>query len=111
MPLGVHDLSGVVSDSYNGSAIYGYVWQLQNMLCYNGVTWRTEMFVHSEMTPGGGQGSVEPQRWDGDGDYYSNGCVKLSYNDILNMHHHYHFFSEVTCHGSCYWNDIIAVNW
>lgn len=39
---------------------------------------RTEMFIHSEMNRDGGQGSAENRRWDGAGDYRSNGCVKLA---------------------------------
>jgi hypothetical protein len=64
-------------DGYNGSAIYGRVWRLQNKACWNG-TVRTALFIHTEETPSRTQGTIESQRWDGDNDYYSAGCIKIS---------------------------------
>lgn len=79
-PLPMGRYSGVSSwhqDSFNGSAIYGRVFRLQNKQCWNG-TWRTALFIHTEETPSRTQGSIEPQRWDGPSDYKSAGCVKLA---------------------------------
>ncbi|MFD0392295.1 hypothetical protein ACFQ3Z_03825 [Streptomyces nogalater] len=65
--------------------IKGYAVHLQDMKCSKGTLTRTEMFIHSEMNRDGGQGSTESRRWDGDGDYASNGCVKLRPADIKEM--------------------------
>ena len=35
------------------------------------------------MTPSQGQGNTESSRWDGVNDYYSNGCIKISYRDMV----------------------------
>ncbi|GAA2734830.1 L,D-transpeptidase [Streptomyces nogalater] len=70
---------------YDGRLIKGYAVHLQDMKCSKGTLTRTEMFIHSEMNRDGGQGSTESRRWDGDGDYASNGCVKLRPADIKEM--------------------------
>lgn len=77
---------------YNGSLIKGYVIKLQNKKCSGG-TQRTDLFIHSEMTKGGGQGSSEPRRWDGAGDYKSNGCIKLHPKNIKSL------FATMNKHG------------
>ncbi|MFD5774025.1 L,D-transpeptidase family protein [Streptomyces fungicidicus] len=64
--------------------INGYVIKLSDKKCSKG-TKRTELFVHSEMQPNGKQGTIESERWDGTGDYYSNGCVKLKPADIKDL--------------------------
>jgi len=69
-------------DDYAGSAIQGRVWRLSDYQCSNGVR-RTELFVHSEETSSQGQacgpsGTDYPFCWEGAGDYYSFGCVKLA---------------------------------
>jgi lipoprotein-anchoring transpeptidase ErfK/SrfK len=56
--------------------INGNVIKISNKKC--GSVTRTELFIHSEMTPSRGQGSIESERWDGPSDYLSNGCVKLT---------------------------------
>ncbi|WP_030245084.1 MULTISPECIES: L,D-transpeptidase family protein [unclassified Streptomyces] len=73
------------SRTYNGRVIKGHAVHLQDMKCSQGTLTRTEMFIHSEMNRDGGQGGSEPRRWDGAGDYRSNGCVKLNPNDIKKM--------------------------
>ncbi|GHH00041.1 L,D-transpeptidase family protein [Streptomyces rubradiris] len=70
---------------YDGRLIKGYAVYLQDMKCSRGTLTRTQMFIHSEMNRDGGQGSTESRRWDGDGDYKSNGCVKLGPTDIKKM--------------------------
>lgn len=55
------------------------------MRCARKSTPRTEMFIHSEMNRDGSQGKSEARRWDGAGDYKSNGCVKLSPSDITEL--------------------------
>ncbi|MEU6376714.1 L,D-transpeptidase [Streptomyces sp. NPDC046909] len=70
---------------YNGSLIKGYAFQLSDKKCSNG-TKRTELFIHSEMTKNGGQGTTEPTRWDGNSDYKSAGCIKLKPADIKSLY-------------------------
>ncbi|MFH9862013.1 hypothetical protein [Streptomyces sp. NPDC017202] len=68
--------------------INGYVIKLSDKRCRNNGasgTKRTALFVHSEMKPNGGQGRIESERWDGPGDYYSQGCIKLKPADIKNL--------------------------
>ncbi|MDX2932356.1 peptidoglycan-binding protein [Streptomyces ipomoeae] len=72
--------------NYNGSLVKGYAIRLADKRCNNGKgTLRTELFIHSEMTSSGGQGSTEARRWDGVNDYKSNGCIKLHPNDIKSL--------------------------
>ncbi|GLF95232.1 L,D-transpeptidase [Streptomyces yaizuensis] len=73
------------SRTYNGKVIKGYAIYLEDMKCSAGTASRTEMFIHSEMNRDGTQGRGESRRWDGDGDYESNGCVKLHPEDIKKM--------------------------
>ncbi|MFF4650038.1 hypothetical protein [Streptomyces sp. NPDC001380] len=82
LPNGSYDVT--LYTAYNGSAIKGVAFRLSDKRCHNGTgRWRTELFVHSEMTRTGGQNSrVESQRWDGNGDYRSNGCIKLKPADV-----------------------------
>ncbi|MFI6108151.1 L,D-transpeptidase family protein [Streptomyces sp. NPDC051310] len=68
--------------------INGIVWKLQDKRCKaNGKkgTKRDALFIHSEMKSNGKQGSSEPTRWDGNGDYKSAGCVKLKPSDIREL--------------------------
>ncbi|MGC9499731.1 L,D-transpeptidase family protein [Streptomyces sp. WG7] len=71
--------------TYNGNLIKGYAVYLQDMKCSKGTLTRTEMFIHSEMNRDGSAGRTEARRWDGAGDYKSNGCVKLNPTDIKKM--------------------------
>ncbi|CAL9617481.1 hypothetical protein GCM10010250_69850 [Streptomyces althioticus] len=74
------------STRYNGRLIKGYAIYLQDMTCKPGSkVKRTEMFIHSEMNRDGSQGGSEARRWDGPGDYRSNGCVKLAPADIKDL--------------------------
>ncbi|MFJ6431129.1 L,D-transpeptidase family protein [Streptomyces sp. NPDC091416] len=73
------------SRTYNGNLIKGYAVYLQDMKCSKGTLTRTEMFIHSEMNRDGSRGGTERRRWDGAGDYKSNGCVKLNPTDIAKM--------------------------
>ncbi|MFC5250181.1 hypothetical protein [Streptomyces nigrescens] len=77
---------------YNGGdqGINGKVIHVQDKVCENGRTTRAELFVHSEMWPEGSQadsqpGKDNPYRWDGDDDYRSLGCIKLSPAHITNL--------------------------
>jgi hypothetical protein len=103
LPNGWYDLWGHWNN-YDGSAIKGRVFYLQNKQCWNG-TWRTELFVHSEETAGNGQYCPSPYDdpfcWEGDSDYYSNGCIKVSHwNDIGGVHQAWHDKSGDYRHGS-----------
>lgn len=69
-------------DYFDGTKIKGRAWRLSDYQCSNGVR-RTELFVHSEETAQQGRacyadGSDSPFCWEGDGDYYSYGCIKLA---------------------------------
>ncbi|MFI5571663.1 L,D-transpeptidase family protein [Streptomyces sp. NPDC051740] len=68
--------------TYDGALIKGYAVRLQDMACSRGTVTRTELFLHSETDRDGGEGTSEARRWDGPGDYESNGCVKLNPTDI-----------------------------
>lgn len=63
--------------------INGYVIKVTDKRCHNG-TKRTELFIHSEMKPNGGQGRIESEKWTNTNpnDYYSNGCIKLNPTNI-----------------------------
>lgn len=67
---------------HNGGShgVNGIARLLSDHTCSNG-TWRTDVFIHSEMLTSGGQGHPEPYRWDGTSDCRSNGCVKLKPSD------------------------------
>ncbi|CAL9612889.1 hypothetical protein SUDANB6_05685 [Streptomyces sp. enrichment culture] len=84
LPKGTYTV-GTRHTRYNGSVIKGYAIPLSDKLCANGRTTRTALFIHSEMTRTGGQGQPENQRWDGSSDYRSEGCIKLSPNDIKKL--------------------------
>lgn len=73
-------------DNYPGSRIHGRAIQLEDKVCRDGVTPRTELFIHSEQTVNNTQGSTEGTRWDGDEDYKSEGCVKMHPNDIAGLY-------------------------
>jgi hypothetical protein len=68
-------------DNFDGAAIKGRVFLLQDKPCWNG-TWRTQLFVQSEETANQGQYCPTPYDdlfcWEGDSDYYSAGSIKLS---------------------------------
>ncbi|GAA4466551.1 hypothetical protein [Phytohabitans houttuyneae] len=71
----------------NGGLIFGIVWRLQDTARGCDGIKRTELFIHSEMTPGRKQACRpanyrENQCWDGPADYASNGCIKLKPADI-----------------------------
>ncbi|GIU99793.1 MAG: hypothetical protein KatS3mg014_1409 [Actinomycetota bacterium] len=77
-------------NNYDGSAIWGRVWHLQDKQCHDG-TWRTELFIHTEETSGNGQRCTsdpdDPECWDdtpaspggnpGTNDFKSQGCIKV----------------------------------
>ncbi|CAL9333221.1 hypothetical protein SUDANB58_00113 [Streptomyces sp. enrichment culture] len=84
LPKGTYTV-GARHTQYNGTVIKGYAIPLSNKLCANGRTERTALFIHSEMTRTGGQGRSESQRWDGPSDYKSEGCIKLSPDDIKKL--------------------------
>jgi hypothetical protein len=72
--------------NFDGGLIFGTVWQLNDKQCSDG-TPRTALFIHSEMTPAGGQACSrsnyrEDQCWDGISDYKSEGCIKLKPADV-----------------------------
>ncbi|MGW7363238.1 hypothetical protein ACWGI8_07385 [Streptomyces sp. NPDC054841] len=89
LPNGYYDVT--LYPEYDGSAIKGVVFKLSDKTCAVGTATRTELFIHSEMTRSGGQGSVESQRWTNrnPNDYLSQGCIKLSPTDIKSLAGYY----------------------
>lgn len=106
LPAGFYDLRGQW-DYFDGSAIKGRVFYLQDKPCWNG-TWRTALFVHSEETAAQGQycptAGDDPFCWEGDFDYYSSGCIKVSRagnpSDLRLVHDGWHGKSGDGRHGS-----------
>ena len=77
--------STVFHSNYAGSLIHGRAVRLSDKVCSAGTVTRTALFIHSEQTVDNTQGTTEGTRWDGDGDYKSEGCVKLHPNDIAEL--------------------------
>ena len=115
LPTGWYDLNGHWNN-YGGD-IQGRVFYLQNKQCWNG-TWRTQLFIHSEETAGQGQycptSGDDPYCWDGEFDYYSNGCIKVSRagnpSDLRLVHDGWHNKSGDYRHGSFWINDWLYVH-
>lgn len=84
LPNGEYDVT--LYPAYNGSFIKGVAFRLNDKWCNPrlGHTKRTDLFIHSEMTRTGGQGTAESQRWTNSNpnDYLSAGCIKLNPTDI-----------------------------
>jgi hypothetical protein len=110
LPAGWYSLWGHWNH-YNGSAVKGRVWWLQDKYCADGVTKRVELFIHSEETADNGQlcSSTwdDPFCWERVNDYYSLGCIKLARpspvadfpNDLGSAHNHYHSYGGSPDHG------------
>jgi len=106
LPGGWYDMWGMW-DTYNGGQVFGRVFRLSDHTCRNGSTRRTELFIHTEQTPSNGQNcGYEPQCWDGVNDYYSAGCIKVSYpnhggsDDIGRIHWEFHNNGGSKSHGA-----------
>jgi hypothetical protein len=85
LPNGSYSVT--LHENFHGSKIHGVVFQLSDKACKPGSsTERTELFIHSEMNNDGGQTCTsnpdDPTCWEGNGDYKSNGCVKLKPADV-----------------------------
>jgi hypothetical protein len=99
-------------DHYDQDKIKGRVWWVQDKTCRNGITTRTQLFIHSEETSSNGQSCTsvydDPFCWEREGDYYSNGCIKLSRpspvasfpNDLGAAHNTYHDYGGKSVHGA-----------
>jgi hypothetical protein len=85
LPNGWYDVLEM-NHSWNGSAVRGRVWRLENKACSDG-TFRTELFIHTEETASATQECTPPANdspwcWDdyqngsGTNDYYS-ACIKV----------------------------------
>ncbi|WP_051765559.1 L,D-transpeptidase family protein [Streptomyces sp. NRRL F-5135] len=87
LPNGTYTI-GKHHRTYNGRLIKGYAIALADKVCSNGRTKRTELFIHSEMTVNGGQGSGEARKWTdkNPNDFLSNGCVKMRPEEIKKMY-------------------------
>jgi hypothetical protein len=97
---------------YDGSAVKGRVWWVQDKYCSNGVTKRTELLIHSEETASNGQYCTssydDPFCWERAADYYSNGCIKLARpspvadfpNSLGSAHNYYHDYGGSSVHGA-----------
>ncbi|MDT0452322.1 L,D-transpeptidase [Streptomyces hesseae] len=84
LPSGSYRIGGY--ERHHDSKIKGYAISLSDTVCEDKKTARKGLFIHSEMTRDGGRGRDESQRWDGEKDYNSNGCIKLSPDDIKGMY-------------------------
>lgn len=81
-------------ESYPGNLIHGTAWLILNSRyggsyanCDGDSSWeRSSLLIHSEMTGGHEQDcSNDPDDqwcWDGNSDYHSEGCIKVSWNAI-----------------------------
>jgi hypothetical protein len=90
----------------------GRVWWLQDKTCRDGITRRTELFIHSEETASNGQSCSsaydDPFCWERESDYYSLGCIKLARpspvasfpNDLGAAHATYHDYGGRDAHGA-----------
>jgi hypothetical protein len=99
-------------NGYDGSAIKGRVWWVQDKYCADGVTKRVELFIHSEETAANGQRCTssydDPFCWERRSDYYSLGCIKLARpspvasfpNDLGLAHGYYHSYGGSSNHGA-----------
>ncbi|MFE6055316.1 L,D-transpeptidase family protein [Kitasatospora sp. NPDC056446] len=74
LPNGTYRIEG--HERHRDRTIKGFAIALSDKKCSDG-TLRSDLFIHSEMTADGDQGSTEPTKWDGDQDYRSLGCIKL----------------------------------
>jgi hypothetical protein len=111
LPAGWYSQWGHWND-YEGSAIKGRVWWVQDKYCADGVTKRVELFIHSEETASNGQHctSAYDDRfcWERVADYYSLGCIKLARpspvanfpNDLGSAHRTYHDHGGSSKHGA-----------
>ncbi|WP_404870724.1 peptidoglycan-binding protein [Kitasatospora griseola] len=98
LPSGTYKVEGHETDRGTGSlltAVRGYAIQLEDKACkpkpgQKPVT-RTNLFIHSEMGSDGAQApdlpfkDDDPWRWNGDMDYQSLGCIKLTPTDIKDL--------------------------
>ena len=111
LPSGWYSQWGHWND-YNGSAVKGRVWWLQDKYCSDGITKRTELFIHSEETGSNGQNCTsaydDPFCWERASDYYSLGCIKIARpspvanfpNDLGVAHSYYHKYGGSSAHGA-----------
>jgi hypothetical protein len=92
LPNGEYDVT--LYWRYSGNFIKGVAFRLNDKRCNpqlvrkedrpNRAVLRTDLFIHSEMTSTGHQGTAESQRWTNSNpnDYLSAGCIKLNPPDI-----------------------------
>lgn len=95
--------------NYNGTKIWGNVFALNNKVCSKGTVTRTELFIHSEETQSGGQycptSGDDPQCWEGNGDYHSSACIKLTPADVKSAAS---YFLAVNSEGVTYSNKLLV---
>jgi hypothetical protein len=110
LPAGWYSLQGHWKD-YDATKIKGRAWYVQDKVCSNGVTRRTQLFIHSEETASRGQSCTsaydDPFCWERESDYYSDGCIKVARpspvasfpNDLGSAHSTYHDYGGSSKHG------------
>ena len=110
LPAGWYALQGHWNH-YDGTKIKGRVWYVQDKVCRDGVTRRSQLFIHSEETESNGQSCTstydDPFCWEREGDYYSDGCIKVARpspvasfpNDLSSAHNTYHDYGGSSKHG------------
>jgi hypothetical protein len=110
LPAGWYALWGHWN-GYPGSVVRGRVWWVQDKYCANGITLRTELFIHTEETAQRGQYCTsaydDPFCWERAADYYSLGCIKVARpspvasfpDDVGSAHSYYHSYGGSSAHG------------
>ena len=76
------------SNPKDWGSIRGVAWKISNMVCHSGSVTRTALYIHSEMDDADlldwdDPNQPENERWDGNNDYLSAGCIKVHPYDIL----------------------------
>jgi len=89
---------------HKDDTIAGRTWWLTDAQCSStNATVRDELFIHSEETSAQGQtctsASDDPYCWEGEFDYKSNGCIKLSHGTAA-------FSDDIGRHNQLWFNNL-----
>lgn len=103
LPAGFYSVRGHWNN-HNGTRIWGRVWRLSDKVGTSGAL-RTGLFIHTEETMYNTQynptAADDPKCWEGECDYWSEGCIKLAYpQDIDRAHWLWNYLGGTTAHGS-----------
>jgi len=106
LPAGSYVLKGMF-DNYDGSLIKGRAFWFEDKVCNDGVTLRSELFIHTEETRSQTQSCPtsgdDPWCWEATWDFISNGCIKVEApHNIGTAHWYYHNTGGDSRHGEYY---------